>query len=147
MIADVIKLLEQRNSWITKYLKANEAFLAALNHAPEMAIEELDFFYGNRESLLKIIGSLDQKIKNILDKNGALLTVDDSVVRTKVNHLLREKDSMVALIVDLDEKIIQGLELLRSQSGEKLAKLSQGKKALAKYRSSNKHSDKLDKQV
>ncbi|NUM87899.1 MAG: hypothetical protein HUU37_01720 [Bdellovibrionales bacterium] len=147
MMTEIIKLLEQRNSWIAKYLKANEAFLAALSHAPEMAIEELDFFYGNRESLLKIIGSLDQRIRNLLDKGGALLSMEDSAVHTKTNRLLREKDSMVAAIVAMDEKIISGLERLRQENEGKISKLAKGKKALAKYRSSHKHNDKIDKQV
>jgi len=144
---ELIKTLEQRNYWITKYLKANEAFIAVLDHAPDMAIQELDFFYGNRESLLKIIGSLDKSIKILVEKIEKSYYLDDSAAKTKINYLLREKDSMIKSVVDLDEKIIAGLEVLLKKNADLLTRVTKGKKALAKYKSSNKYNEKLDKQA
>lgn len=143
---DLIKLLEQRNYWITKYLRANEAFVTVLMHAPDMAIQELDFFYGNRDSLLKIIGSLDKKIKILVEKIEKSYYLDDSAGKTKINYLLREKDSMIKSVVDLDEKIILGLEALLKENAALLTKVSKGKKALSKYKSSSKYNEKIDKQ-
>jgi hypothetical protein len=143
---ELIKMLEQRNYWITKYLKANEAFVAILSHAPDMAVQELDFFYGNRESLLKIIGALDKKIRVLVDQIEKRHYFDDTAGKTKINFLLREKDSMVELIVTSDEQIIAGLEKLLKENSALLKKVTRGKKALANYKSNQKSNQKIDKQ-
>lgn len=138
------KLLEDKNYWYKKYLSCNEAFLQAMRHAPEIALDELELFYGNRESLLKILEGLDEKIQHELSGSPAEF---DSEARTKIQFFIREKDSILHRVVELDKLIINELETLQAQGAEKMKALLKGKKALANYKSSNKYNEKIDKRV
>lgn len=142
----LFKLLEDKNYWYAKYLNSNEAYLQALTHAPEVAIDELELFYGNRESLLKILEDLDQKIQVHLNDGQSGLE-PNSADRTIIQRYIREKDSMIQRIVEIDEKILQLMEKLKSEGLEKLKLLGKGKKALAKYKTSHNYSDKIDKRI
>jgi len=129
------KHLEDKNFWYKKYLLCTEAYLVALRHAPEIALDELDLFYGNRESLLKILDSLDAKVDEevkLMDKHGTELS---SAEHTRIQLQLREKDSLVARIVDLDKELMREIDELRAKGEAKLKLLAKGKKALAKYKS------------
>lgn len=141
------KLLEDKNYWYKKYLGCNEAFLIALKHAPEVAIDEIELFYGNRESLLKILEDLDQKIQQELSAPQWRKAEINSADRTQIQYLLREKDSIVQRIVELDKELISQIEEIHSQGQEKIKQLTKGKKALANYKSSNKYNAKIDKRV
>jgi len=143
----IYKLLEDKNSWYTKYLLCTEAFLAGVRHAPEIALDELELFYGNRESLLKILDGLDKKISERmaeLNRHGLEL---NSEQKTKIQFHLREKDAIVGKIVLLDEELMAEIEKLRLRGEEKIKQLSKGKKALAKYKSAPNHNEKIDKRV
>ncbi len=142
----LFKLLEDKNYWYAKYLNSNEAFLQALTHAPEVAIDELELFYGNRESLLKILEDLDQKIQIHLNDSQSGVE-PNSADRTIIQRYIREKDSMIQRIVEIDEKILQLMEKLKTEGLEKLKLLGKGKKALAKYKTSHNYSDKIDKRI
>lgn len=142
----LFKLLEDKNYWYAKYLNSNEAFLQALTHAPEVAIDELELFYGNRESLLKILEDLDQKIQVLLNESESAFE-PNSADRTIIQRFIREKDSMIQRIVEIDEKILHLMEKLKSEGLEKLKLLGKGKKALAKYKTSHNYSDKIDKRI
>lgn len=143
---NLFKLLEDKNYWYQKYLLSNEAYLQALLHAPEVAIEELELFYGNRESLLKILEDLDQRIQEIINAKGTTIE-PNSADRTVIQRFIREKDSMIHRIVEIDEKILNLMEKLQADGLEKLKLLGKGKKALAKYKSSHNYSDKIDKRI
>ena len=141
------KHLEDKNFWYKKYLACTEAFLVALRHAPEIALDELELFYGNRESLLKILDSLDEKIQAFVTEAERKGTEFNTAQSTKVQYYLREKDPIVARIVDLDRELMNSLDELRAKGEEKLKLLAKGKKALAKYKSSGQGNEKIDKRV
>lgn len=143
----IYKVLEDKNNWYRKYLACTEAFLSALRHAPEIALDEIELFYGNRESLLKILDSLDKKIEELVaqeERKGTQLSTDQI---TKTQFHLREKDSIIERIIVVDKEMMAAIEALRSQGADKLKLLSKGKKALANYKSTNNHSEKIDKRV
>ncbi len=142
----LFKLLEDKNYWYQKYLLSNEAYLQALIHAPEVAVEELELFYGNRESLLKILEDLDRKVQEQISAQGTTFE-PHSADRTVIQRFIREKDSMIHRIVEIDEKILSLMEKLQAEGIEKLKLLGKGKKALAKYKSSHNYSDKIDKRI
>lgn len=144
---EILKHLENKNYWFRKYLACNESYAAALEHAPELAVDELEFFYGNRESLLKIIEGIDKKIQAQLQAEGTVNNVANSEQRTKINFHIREKESIMRRILELDQIILGRLETMRKDFVEKMQAMNKGKKALAKYKSANKHNEKLDKQV
>jgi hypothetical protein len=140
------KLLEDKNYWFSKYLAGNEAFLLALKHAPDVALDELDLFYGNRESLLRIIENLDEKVQKEADGPSWAGEIG-SAARTKIQALVREKDSYISRIVQLDSEIIALMEAIHAGGLEKMKHLGKGKKALAKYKSSLNYNERLDKRV
>jgi hypothetical protein len=143
---NLYKLLEDKNYWYSKYLAGNEAFLQALRHAPEVALEELELFHGNRDSLLNIIDNLEEKIQQeLLEQNwkGDLTTEQT----TRIQYFIREKDSMIRRIVELDSEILELMESIRSEGLEKIRLLAKGKKALAKYKSALNYNDKIDKRI
>jgi hypothetical protein len=145
-VKNLFKLLEDKNYWYQKYLLSNEAYLQALIHAPEVAIEELELFYGNRESLLKILEDLDQRVQETINAQGTHFE-PNSADRTVIQRFIREKDSMIKRIVEIDEKILSLMEKIQADGLEKLKLLGKGKKALAKYKSSHNYSDKIDKRI
>lgn len=140
----LFKLLDDKLYWYKKYLSCNEAYLIAITHAPEIAIDEIELFYGNRESLLKILESLDEKIQSNIKTENRDSSADE---RTKIQYYIREKDSIIERIIDLDKKIIQEMELIKNQGEEKIKSLVKGKKALSKYKSSPRANERLDKRV
>lgn len=141
------KLLEDKNYWYKKYLACTEAFVTALRHAPDVALDEIELFYGNRESLLKILANLDGKIQEIvgeIEKSGREPNSDQF---TKIKFQLREKDSIIEKIVQLDKEMMLEIETLRVKSEEKLKLLAKGKKALANYKSGGKQSERIDEKA
>lgn len=143
----VFDLFEEKIFWYKKYLLCNEAFLQALNHAPEIAIDELELFHGNRESLLKILEKIDHKIQSTLNEEQRGEMEMDTAARTKIQFYLREKDSIIEKVLELDTQIITILEGLREGGSEKLKNLTKGKKALKSYKSGDKNDQKLDKRL
>jgi hypothetical protein len=144
---EIFKLLEDKNYWFKKYLAGNEAFALALEHEPVIATDELDFFYGNRESLLKIIESIDKKVQEILDSAAFENFVPNSEQKTKINYYIRDKDAILHRILELDEKIMTSLDKIRVDGEEKIRNMHKGKKALANYKSANKTNERLNKRV
>jgi len=145
-VKKLYKLLEDKNYWYGKYLSSNQAFILALKHAPEVALDELELFYGNRESLLKILEKLDLKVQEELAQPEwqKTPTTEES---TRIQFLIREKDAMILKIVELDTEILGTMEILKAEGLEKMKLLAKGKKALAKYKSSLNYNEKIDKRV
>lgn len=144
---NLFKFLKDKNYWYSKYLSANEAYLQALFHAPDVALDELDLFYGNRESLLKIIESIDENIQLELEGEEWKVKVPSTGEKTLIQQYIRDKDSIIKKIVELDSKILVRMEELKAEGVEKIRALSKGKKALSGYRANLKDNDKLNKRV
>lgn len=144
-MTNLFALFDQKIYWYKKYLHSNEAFLQALMHAPEIAIEELDFFYGNRESLLKILESLDTKIQKELQSVAPLDSECNSAEVTKIQFYLREKDSIIKRVLELDSQIISSLEAIKAGDEQKLRALTNGKRALSGYKSGDGVTKKIDR--
>jgi hypothetical protein len=145
-VKKLYKLLEDKNYWYGKYLSSNQAFVVALKHAPEVALDELELFYGNRESLLKIIEKLDERVQQEL-ATPEWKKMPSSEESTRIQYLIREKDALILKIVELDKEILGTMEILRTEGLEKIKLLAKGKKALAKYKSSLNYNEKIDKRV
>jgi hypothetical protein len=146
MTATIWELLDKKLFWYKKYLSSNEAFLQGLIHAPDVAANEVDLFYGNRESLLKILESVEADIQQFLTAQP-FASENESVDRTKIQHFHRERDAILKRIVALDQEIIDRLEKELSSASQQLSRLEKGKKGLAKYKSSSNYSERLNKRV
>lgn len=141
------KLLEQKNYWYNKYLNCTAAFQTALAHAPEIALGELELFYGNRDSLLKIIEGIDQKIDELLNQAEWQSHNYSSEELANIQRFVKEKDTIVGKIVAIDQEVIAELERIQVEGQTKLQALLKGKKALSKYKSAPKQNEKIDKRV
>lgn len=141
------KLLEQRNYWYGKYLNCTSAFQTALKHAPEIALQELELFYGNRDSLLKILEGIDTKIDELFAAPEWQVHAYTSEQTARIQRFIQEKDSVVEKIVAIDKIVILELERIQLDGKAKMQALLKGKKALAKYKSEPKHNEKIDKRV
>lgn len=144
---ELFKLLQDKNYWYRKYLASNEAYLQALHHAPEVAMDELELFHGNRESLLKILERIDESVQEEL-KSARWAEKDlSSADRTVIQHHISEKDAMIRKIVELDEQILVTMEAIQAAGLEKIKALEKGKKVLSKYKSNLKQNDKINKRI
>lgn len=141
------KLLEDKLYWYKKYLSCNEAYLIAIRHAPEIAIDEIDLFYGNRESLLKILEATDERIQEEMAQSSEKNLSFNSEQKTKIQYYIREKDSIIERIISLDKEIITELDRVHAEGLGKLASLTKGKKVLSNYKSGSSSNKKLDKRV
>lgn len=144
---NVIKLLETKNYWFSKFLKTCDQFLVDLRVNPEKSIADLDLFEKNRLSLLNILKKTEDKIQVLLAEDRLRHYVPTSEEKTKINFYLREKDSVLKQIITLDTEIIKLMEELQSKNLENLKNLEKGKNALAKYKSQGNASERLDKQL
>lgn len=142
----LLKLLEDKTFWYKKYLASNEAYIQALRHAPEIAIDEIELFYGNRESLLKILENLDVKVQEFMNTLDGKQQPNPEE-KSKIQFHIREKDSIIEKIVALDSEIIKEIEAIQNMGAEKLKAMEKGKKALSKYKSGGGYNEKLDKRV
>jgi len=143
----VLKYLELKNFWFKKFLTTCEFFLASMKKNPDISMESLDLFEGNRNRLLTIIKRTEEKLQISLEQPEMLNFIPNSEQKTKINFHLREKDSILAQILITDKEILDLMESVRKDTDEKIKLLNKGKKALAKYKSTVKYSDGLDKQV
>ncbi len=144
---EVLKHLELKNFWFKKFLLSCEQFLDAIQKNSDFPTEALDFFQGNRERLLKIIKRTEEKLQKALLAPELKTYVPNSEQKTKIQYHMREKDSILAQVLKTDQEILTVIELVKSDTVQKMKSLHKGKKAIANYKSSVKYNDSLDKQV
>ena len=145
-MSELLKLLETKNYWFQKFLLTCEKFIVSLKENQDKAIDGLELFEKNRESLLNIIRKTDHKIKMLLDEQEMRECILGSEQKTKINYFMREKDSILSQILKIDNEIISMIEIIKNESFAKLKKLETGKKTISKYKSSKKQSS-IDKRV
>src|SRR5689334_1631323 len=96
-MTNTLKLLEEKNSYLEKFLGLNSQWLERLSRDDFGDIEE---FRENREKILNIVKHIDTLIESHSAKMDAS-EVDDSV-RRRINFLLERKDSLVKAILSQD---------------------------------------------
>ncbi|MCO5141887.1 MAG: hypothetical protein M9962_02220 [Oligoflexia bacterium] len=143
----LLKLLEDKNTWYKKYLQCTEAFHQALMHAPDIAIEEIDLFLRNRDSLLMIIENIDEKIQTLLERDPSTEQNLNSHIITKINSYIREKDSIIKSVLEVDSKVQKEIELIQEKGLKQLSTLNKSKKAISSYKSQDGGREKINKRV
>ena len=106
----VIDLLEEKNNCLVRFKDMNEQEIHNFN---EGNFDNLETFYNSRETLLEIIGKLDQKMTEEQHANEqALHVTKESKERLKI--ALEMKNSLVQDIIELDLLIISIIEQAKS---------------------------------
>jgi hypothetical protein len=144
---EVLRLLEVKNYWFNKFLSLCDKFIVELKSHPDKVIDELDLFEKNRQSLLNIIKRTEEKVQFLLSTETLRVYVPSSAEKTKINFLLREKDSVLNQIIKLDSEIIALMEKMKKEDEEKMKALEKGKKLISKYKSNSPVKKQVDQQV
>jgi hypothetical protein len=103
--------------WLAKLEAITTSYLNFLLKNEDQALEEIQLFLNNRQSLLNIIDREEKKITN-LDKTNKI----------------DERTGVLSRIVAMDEQIVRILTRARKDSEERLSRLSAGQRALRGYR-------------
>ncbi len=144
---EILKYLELKNYWFKKFLVSCEAFLLDIRKNPDISAESLDILQGNRERLLRIIKRTEDKLQSALNAPEMRKYIPNSEQKTKIQFHMREKDSILAQILETDHEILSLIDAAKAQTESKMKSLQKGKKAISNYKSSVRSSDNLDKQV
>ena len=137
-MSQIIELLNEKNNYLEKFFKINEAELI---HLSENNFENLDNFYTARDCMLNMIKSVDKRIE---DLNRGLLTPEihsDNQKKVILRELDR-KNEWVQEILVLDLQILSAIEEEKSRVIKELRKTSVTKKAVGSYKSGTHNKDK-----
>lgn len=144
-MTELESLLQQKYEWLKKFVQLTQGYYAQLLANEGAALEDIDYFLNNRQSLLNIVESSEKKITNLIKLNR----IDSDTlaqVRVKVGADAKEQANMAELIRDLDEKILRILARAKDESAEQLKQITRGKRAISGYRVDNNGANRLDVQ-
>ncbi len=130
----LIELLERKNLCFRNFHKVCSDFLDEISKGNA---DGLDAFQKTRQGLLHVLetvdGELSQHLRTLEDRGA--LDHPSSKLRTQVNFYVRERESVVQSILDLDLQILSHIDKLKSETIQKLQSLQSGKKTISAYRS------------
>lgn len=127
----IINLLERKNLCFQSFHKLCDEFLDEIARGDTNNLEE---FQRKRESLIKVLEQLEIEVNHRLNT----IPVDAQIprdVRSKIELLLRSKDSRVKAILDLDLQILAHIDRIKDETIQKLQSLQAGRRTVVAYRS------------
>ena len=142
---ELLRLLEQKQEWLKKFLHLTQGYHAQLRDNEPAALEDIDYFLNNRQSLLNILQSTEKKITNHLKLNK----IDATVLAQETARIegFGIEESKVGLEVrSLDGSILRTLTRARSESENELKQVTRGKKAISGYRAEKSATNRVDVQ-
>lgn len=135
-LSTLIELLERKNLCYRSFYKLCGEFL------DEIARDDttnLDQFQKHRQSLINILEQLEFEIMHWLDRfnknRAALDTLMTEGVKKLVGDLLKQKDSLIKSILDLDLQVLSHIDRIKSETIQKLQAVQSGRKTIGAYRS------------
>ncbi|MDZ4678113.1 MAG: hypothetical protein SGI74_11475 [Oligoflexia bacterium] len=137
-----IKLIEEKNTYLEKFLGLNREWLGRLAVGD---FGDLESFRENRENILNIVKHIDV----LVDTQSQTIDAQDvdTTTRYRLNELLDHKDLLVKAILTQDLDIMQFIETAKSQIIIELRNVRQGRKTLSSYKSEKKNSESLDEKA
>jgi hypothetical protein len=137
-----IQLLEEKNSYLEKFLGLNREWLGRLSRGDFGDVED---FRETREKILNIIKHIDALVE-VQTQN---INVDhvDTITRIRLHELLDHKDNLVQVILSQDLDIMQIIESAKSQIIIELKNVRQGRKTISSYKSTQRSEESLDEEV
>lgn len=142
---ELLRLLEQKHEWLKKFLHLTQGYQAQLRDNEAAAIEDVDYFLNNRQSLLNILQSTEKKITNHLKLhkiNPSILAAE----KARIEAFETEESRLGTEVRGLDESILRTLTRARGESEAELKQVTRGKKAISGYRAERGANGRLDVQ-
>lgn len=109
---EVIHYLEMKNKYYEKFFNISTKFLSETNNDQW---SNLQFFVENRERLLNIIRSLDQKIARAFKESNASEDEMNSY-RESLKKLLNRKNYLGEKIISIDLQLISKIDTMKNQT-------------------------------
>lgn len=120
----VIDLIEQKNNCLVRFKDMNEKEIHNFN---EGNFENLEAFYNSRETILEMIGILDNKIAQEQAEHAQAITVMPDA-KARLVEALEMKNVLVQDIIELDLIIISIIEQAKSEIIKDLSQVRAVKK-------------------
>ncbi|MBC7754926.1 MAG: hypothetical protein H7Z71_11860 [Moraxellaceae bacterium] len=127
-----IQLLNEKNHFLEKFYSLNEKQLVQLSASQ---FENVEYFYNQREDILKIIKYIDAELLRTHDDEVAMNTAISSQDQAAVKECLRVKDIFVYRIVEQDVQIISLIEKLKNNIITELKSVRGARRAMTGYKS------------
>ncbi|MFM8314409.1 MAG: hypothetical protein ACKOA8_09005 [Deltaproteobacteria bacterium] len=113
---EVIHYLEMKNKYYEKFFTISTKFLEETNSDQW---DNLSFFIENRERLLNIIRSLDQKIARAF-KDSSTTEEEMNSYRETLKKLFDRKKVLGDQIINIDLMLISKIDMMKTQTIKKL---------------------------
>ncbi len=113
---EIIQYLEMKNKYYAKFFSISTKFLEETNNDHW---DNLNFFVENRERLLNIIRSLDQKIARAF-KESATTEEEMNSYRKTLKGLFDHKKHLGDQIIAIDLQLISKIDAMKTQTIKKL---------------------------
>jgi len=127
---DVVGLIKSKNKCLRRFLEISLAFQESAQKAD---FSGLDSFQVGRESCLKTIDLYDRKITQTVATLSDLDRTTDLSIQVEL--YLREKNELVALILDTDEVLMELIEGEKNRIQREVLQNQKSKEAIGKFKS------------
>lgn len=129
-----VQLLNEKNHFLEKFYSLNEKQLVQLSASK---FENVEYFYNQREDILKIIKYIDAELARAHDNEVAMNLAISGQDQLAVKECLRVKDIYVNRIVEQDIQIISLIEKLKNNIITELKTVRGARRAMTGYKSTN----------
>jgi hypothetical protein len=127
-----VQLLNEKNHFLEKFYSLNEKQLVQLSASK---FENVEFFYNQREDILKIIKYIDSELSKAHVNEVAMNLAISEQDQVAVKECLRIKDIYVSRIVEQDIQIISLIERLKNNIITELKTVRGARRAMTGYKS------------
>lgn len=129
-----VQLLNEKNHFLEKFYSLNEKQLVQLSASK---FENVEYFYNQREDILKIIKYIDAELARAHDDEVAMNLAISGQDQLAVKECLRIKDIYVNRIVEQDVQIISLIEKLKNNIITELKTVRGARRAMTGYKSTS----------
>ncbi len=133
---ELVALLSRKCQCYKSFYRICNDFLDEVSRGD---INNLNRFQNQRTGLLTVLENIEEEIQTFLkqfdDSPGSFDLLMTSEIKTQIQYLTREKDSLIQAILELDKQILKHIDRLKSDTIQKLQSVQSGKKTIGAYRS------------
>ena len=132
----IITLLERKNLCYKSFYRLCVDFIEEIAKGETTNLEK---FQKRRGGLIRVLEQLELEVKQLLasyDCNPeALNDLATDAMKARLNLLLKEKDSIVKSILDIDLQILAHIDRIKDDTIQRLQSLQSGKRTIGAYKS------------
>ncbi len=131
----IVNLLEEKNLYLEKFYKLNEAEL--VNLADDIH-DNIENFYAAREGLLKMVSKIDDLVEEQIKINDIDIKKATGLVKKRIINAFSIKNELVNLILSQDLQIISYIEKAKSSLIQELSEVNKARNVMQAYKSNRK---------